>query len=121
MTCGYNAQTWGTYQAASQDVVNAIALRGNPLNPESLQQTVNGLALDFGAPCSEYEDHNYLAHMNTPNVVRDMHLINTLMNYTTFDFWGWSYGTVIGTMYAQMYPENVGKILIDGTQISFLG
>jgi len=53
--------------------------------------------------------------MNTPNVVRDFDLIRNLTGHDTFDYWGWSYGTIIGTMYAQMYPDKVGKMVLDGT------
>jgi len=75
---------------------------------------VDVLAIEDGIPCSEYEDHNYLAHINTPNVVRDLDLVNTLLNYNTFNYWGWSYGTIVGAMYAQMFPEKVGRMILDG-------
>lgn len=30
------------------------------------------------------------------------------------DFWGLSYGTLLGATYASMFPDNVGKMILDG-------
>jgi pimeloyl-ACP methyl ester carboxylesterase len=94
--------------------MSAAQLPGNPLTTDSLNTQVQFFAAQTGSFCSEYESKNYLAHMNTPNVVRDFDLIRNLTGHATFDYWGWSYGTIIGAMYAQMYPDRVGKMVLDG-------
>jgi len=114
LTCGYDSQTFKAYDNATFSLLGDVELRGNPIATGNLEQMVDILGMQTGIPCSEYEDQNYLAHTNTPNVVRDMDLIHTLMNYTTFNFWGFSYGTIIGAMYAQMYPQKVGRMILDG-------
>jgi pimeloyl-ACP methyl ester carboxylesterase len=40
--------------------------------------------------------------------------MRNLTGWPTFDYWGFSYGTEIGTMYAQMFPARVGKLVLDG-------
>jgi len=101
--------------------MGSISLPGKPLNRANLMVQVESFANAIGPFCGEYEDPNYLAHLNTPNVVRDFDLVRKLSGYETFDFWGFSYGTMIGTMYAHMFPERVGKIVLDGlSQINLL-
>lgn len=34
-------------------------------------------------------------------------------------YWGFSYGTTIGTTYAAMYPERVGRVILDGVLDSY--
>jgi pimeloyl-ACP methyl ester carboxylesterase len=67
-----------------------------------------------GGLCGGFESKYYLAHVNTPNVCRDFELMRNLTGWPTFDYWGFSYGTEIGTMYAQMFPARVGKLVLDG-------
>src|SRR5271169_1995771 len=101
MTCGFSSDTYGAFSNAFFALLDALQLPGNAL--KSLRANVEWFAASSGSLCSEYEDKYYLAHMNTPNVVRDFDLVRNLTGHETFDYWGWSYGTIIGTMYAQMY------------------
>jgi pimeloyl-ACP methyl ester carboxylesterase len=78
-------------------------------------KTMTQLEMAYPGPfCQTAEDHAYLAHINTPNVARDMDLIRNLTGYQTLDYWGSSYGTLLGTMYAALFPDRVGKIVLDG-------
>ena len=67
-----------------------------------------------GGYCGAGENLDYLAHINTPNVVRDFELVRSLEGVPQLDYWGISYGTVIGAMYTAMFPETSGRILLDG-------
>ena|SRR3981189_214975 len=115
MTCGFTSQSYGAFVNASNDAFTALQLPGNPLNKDSLTENVQMYASRAGSFCDEFENKEYLAHMNTPNVVRDFDLIRNLTGYDTLDYWGFSYGTVVGAMYAHMYPNRVGKMVLDGS------
>jgi len=52
--------------------------------------------------------------LRSPNVVRDIDLVRNLTKHETLDFWEFSYGTVVGAMYAAMFPDRVGKLVLDG-------
>ncbi|PMD33402.1 hypothetical protein L207DRAFT_608184 [Hyaloscypha variabilis F] len=54
-------------------------------------------------------DNDAGPHMTTAVNVRDMHTKCTLVNY-----WGFSYGTYIGQVFASMFPDRVGHFVIDG-------
>ena len=77
----------------------------------------NVTAGQYGPFCEKAEDQEYLAHVNTPNVARDLDLVRNLTGHATFDYWGFSYGTALGSMYAAMFPEKVGRMVIDGISI----
>lgn len=55
-----------------------------------------------------------LAHsMGTSQVARDMDLLRELMGEDRLDYLGYSYGTVVGATYSTLFPERVGRMLLD--------
>lgn len=52
-------------------------------------------------------------HMSTANVARDMDLLRQAFGEKTTKYYGVSYGTHLGTVYANLFPDNVGKVVID--------
>ncbi|TVY83935.1 Tripeptidyl aminopeptidase [Lachnellula suecica] len=51
-------------------------------------------------------------HMSTTTVVRD--IVAELEDPHLLNFWGISYGTVIGQVFASMFPDRVGRMALDG-------
>jgi pimeloyl-ACP methyl ester carboxylesterase len=56
---------------------------------------------------------SWLAAVGTRNVARDLDQVRNALGNDTLDFLGFSYGTVIAAVYAQMYPERVGRFVLD--------
>lgn len=52
--------------------------------------------------------------INTPQTAADMNSILDALGQRDMYYWGFSYGTTLGQTYAQMYPERVGRLAIDG-------
>lgn len=69
------------------------------------------------ALCQSGADPNYLAHLNAPNIARDLDLIRNLTGFDTIDYYGWSYGSVIGVTYAGLFPERIGHMVLDGRSL----
>ena len=55
-----------------------------------------------------------LSHISTTDTVRDMDRLRELNGDETITFAGLSYGTMIGQMYANMYPDRVRAMMLDG-------
>ncbi|KAJ7598026.1 hypothetical protein C8J56DRAFT_1159731 [Mycena floridula] len=59
-------------------------------------------------------DTGILSHITTDNVARDMLSIVEAYNETKLQYWGVSYGTVIGATFATLFPDKVERLIIDG-------
>jgi pimeloyl-ACP methyl ester carboxylesterase len=55
-----------------------------------------------------------LDHMSTANVARDMDLLRRAVGDRKMTYVGYSYGTAIGSTYANMFPDKVRAVVIDG-------
>ncbi len=55
----------------------------------------------------------WLAQLGSRNVARDVDRLRAALGDDTLSFVGYSYGTVIGSVYAQMFPERVGRMVLD--------
>ena len=53
-------------------------------------------------------------HMSTANVARDMDLLRRAVGDAKMTYVGYSYGTAIGSTYANMFPDKVRAVVIDG-------
>ncbi|KXX73962.1 Tripeptidyl aminopeptidase [Madurella mycetomatis] len=63
------------------------------------------------------------AHMSTASVARDMLEIvervdqrrnSNRLESPLLQYWGFSYGTVLGQVFASLFPDRVGKMVLDG-------
>jgi pimeloyl-ACP methyl ester carboxylesterase len=55
-----------------------------------------------------------LSAMSSANVARDMEAMRAAVGDDEMNFVGFSYGTVLGQTYAELFPDRVGRIIIDG-------
>lgn len=68
---------------------------------------------DYAAACEE-NTGPLLAQIDAASVARDMDVIRAVLGDTKINYLGYSYGTYLGTMYAELFPEKVGKMVLDG-------
>ncbi|TDL24013.1 alpha/beta-hydrolase [Rickenella mellea] len=57
-----------------------------------------------------------LKHVGTATVVRDLDRIYRVLegDQKAINFWGFSYGTAVGSYLVNMFPDRVGHVVIDG-------
>src|SRR5262249_25211397 len=55
-----------------------------------------------------------LAAVGTRNVARDMERIRAALGERRLNYLGYSYGTVLGAVYAQEFPTRVRTMVLDG-------
>ncbi len=59
-------------------------------------------------------------YINTDQTARDMDLIRELAGDAKLNYIGYSYGTWLGAWYASLFPERVGRMLLDSS-MNFAG
>ena len=55
-----------------------------------------------------------LAAVGTRDVARDMDVLRAALGDEKLTFFGQSYGTRLGAVYAEMFPQNVRAMVLDG-------
>jgi pimeloyl-ACP methyl ester carboxylesterase len=100
-------------------VDNATADRLNAVDPTpnsdaELRSFYDGThePVDLVARCVA-RNGDWLAQLGSRNVARDLDRLRGALREDTLTYVGFSYGTVIGAVYAQMFPDRVGKMVLD--------
>lgn len=60
-------------------------------------------------------------HMDTDSVARDLDVLRALAGDERLYYFGTSYGTFLGTRYAELFPANVGRMVLDSAQDPSIG
>ncbi|MFF4545387.1 alpha/beta hydrolase [Streptomyces sp. NPDC001435] len=69
-------------------------------------------ATDFGKGCTKAAG-KLMAHVSTTDTARDMDLMRQVLGDTKMHYFGISYGTELGGVYAHLFPRNVGRLILD--------
>lgn len=65
--------------------------------------------------CREYSQvPDLIDHMSTIDVVHDLDLLRAVFGQDKLNYLGYSYGTTIGALYADLFPSRVGRFVLDG-------
>ena len=67
----------------------------------------------FAAGC-ERDSGSLLPYVGTPNAARDMDVLRAVLGDRKLSYLGKSYGTYLGTWYAQLFPSHVRALVLDG-------
>lgn len=73
-----------------------------------------------GKGCVE-DDAALAAHVSTIEAARDMDVLRSALGRRTLDYLGKSYGTELGATYAELFPRQVGALVLDGAVDVSLG
>lgn len=82
-----------------------------PLSDEDLALQLES-AQWFADACAEHTGP-FLEFVGTEQVAADMDLLRALFGQEKLDYLGVSYGTLIGSTYADLFPEHVGRMVLD--------
>jgi pimeloyl-ACP methyl ester carboxylesterase len=67
----------------------------------------------FASECRE-KSGELVDHMTTEETARDFDIVRDALGSKTFDWFGFSYGTRLGATYATLFPNRVGRMVLDG-------
>ncbi|MFJ9820438.1 alpha/beta hydrolase [Streptomyces sp. NPDC101151] len=69
-------------------------------------------ATAFGKGCQKATGE-LMAHVSTTDTARDMDLMRQVLGDRTMHYFGISYGTELGGVYAHLFPKRVGRLILD--------
>ena len=95
-----------------QEIDELGAADGTPDSPAEEEQ----IAIDSTLPGEGCADNAspVFAHVGTVDAARDLDLARALVKDETLTYLGKSYGTMLGATYAELFPERVGRMVLDG-------
>ncbi|MFF8034475.1 alpha/beta hydrolase [Streptomyces sp. NPDC016626] len=103
---------------ASEPALDCAPDHFDPVRPDSVPATpaVERANLtrvrSFATACAEkYAD--LLPHIDTTSAVRDMDVIRRALGAKRINYFGYSYGTYLGAVYAKLFPERVRRLVLD--------
>jgi pimeloyl-ACP methyl ester carboxylesterase len=68
---------------------------------------------DFGQRCLDLTGP-LLGYVDTPSAARDMDMLRAALGDEKLNFLGYSYGTLLGQVYANLFPDRAGRLVLDG-------
>ncbi|HKG57643.1 MAG TPA: alpha/beta fold hydrolase, partial [Candidatus Limnocylindrales bacterium] len=91
---------------------NHVALDPSPDDPRELKALVDD-ARSFAAACGR-RNGDELGHVSTEDVARDLDLLREAVGDDKLTYLGFSWGTLLGATYADLFPDRVRAMALDG-------
>ncbi|MCV2394929.1 alpha/beta hydrolase [Actinotalea sp. M2MS4P-6] len=93
--------------------VDPFLTEDTPMTSQADLDAARAEATAFGQQCLD-NTGPLLEHVDTVSAARDMDLMRAVLGDDQLHYLGFSYGTFLGSTYADLYPENVGRLVLDG-------
>jgi pimeloyl-ACP methyl ester carboxylesterase len=82
-------------------------------SPAGVEQTERE-SREYAAKCVERMSTAFLATVGSRDVAKDIDVLRSVLGDESLTYLGYSYGTRIGTSYAEQFPGNVRAMVLDG-------
>ena len=69
----------------------------------------------YAADCTQATGSNLFNHVKTTDSVQDMESIRLALGQSKINYYGFSYGTYLGSVYMTLHPKQVGQFVLDST------
>ncbi|MGW7398723.1 alpha/beta hydrolase [Streptomyces cyaneofuscatus] len=94
-----------------EDSSDAVA----PLHPRT-EADRSAAASGARTAAEDCEEHSgpILRHVGTEDAARDLDVLRAALGERRLTYLGWSYGTSLGTSYAEQFPRRVRAMVLDG-------
>jgi pimeloyl-ACP methyl ester carboxylesterase len=79
-----------------------------------LMKTWRKRAAGYATACSRAGARSILDHVKTTDTVADLESLRVALGQDKINYYGFSYGTYIGQVYATLHPDRVGRFVLDG-------
>jgi pimeloyl-ACP methyl ester carboxylesterase len=88
-----------------------VAYDPDPDTPAEVDKATE-LGRGLGEACADAGELS--SHVSTVEVARDLDILRAVVGDKKLTYYGASYGTYIGSTYAELFPERVGRFVLDG-------
>ncbi len=109
ITCSTDAE------AKAMEGVSPVDGAGAPVAFEKRAAVMSERFKQLEADCaSRTKPTELLDHVDTVSVARDLDILRALSGDQKLTYAGFSYGTYLGATYAELFPANTGRLVLDG-------
>ena len=109
ITCSSDAE------AKAMEGVSPVNGAGAPAAFEQRAAVISEQVKQFEASCAaNTKPAELLDHVDTVSVARDLDVLRALSGDQKLNYAGFSYGTYLGATYAELFPANTGRLVLDG-------
>ena len=95
-----------------------FAADGTPDTPQEVAELAEASTL-LGEGCQTLSP-DVAPYMDTESAARDMDILRAVLGDEQLNYLGKSYGTYLGAQYAELFPDRVGRVVLDGVLPSSL-
>ncbi len=91
-------------------------LGGGSRSDETPEEIIAQAQAEFAAiaaGCAE-KSGDLFRHIDTISAAKDFDMVRAVLGLDTIDYLGYSYGTFLGATYAELFPNRVGRMILDG-------
>ncbi|MFE4452950.1 alpha/beta hydrolase [Streptomyces sp. NPDC056796] len=102
----------------STPALNCVPKYFEPVRPDSVpdsrkaEKASRDRAASFAAACGE-KHGDLLPYMDTVSAAKDLDVIRRALGAQRISYFGYSYGTYLGAVYAKLFPERVRRLVLD--------
>ena len=89
-----------------------VASDGSPDTQQEIDETV-AIYKQFAQACATKSAELY-SHLDTVSATRDIDILRATLGDSKLNWFGKSYGTFLGATYAGLFPDKVGRMMLDG-------
>ncbi|KAI0325960.1 alpha/beta-hydrolase [Cubamyces sp. BRFM 1775] len=119
--CFKSVEEYNTFWNGTIELTG-IEMTGNFTNPHDIKALLSQAPImqkkyeELGERCLQQPSGRYLEYVGTAATVRDMVAMADVLDGPTapINFAGLSYGTILGAWFINMFPERVGRVILDG-------
>jgi pimeloyl-ACP methyl ester carboxylesterase len=97
----------------SHEIPAWLGLDPAPATPQEINHVV-GASKAFVRGCKRSAAAKFIASLSTANNARDMERLRVALGEPKLTYYGLSYGTYLGTVYAEMFPRHIRAMVLDG-------
>jgi pimeloyl-ACP methyl ester carboxylesterase len=103
---------WGSFQKRQ-----LWDVKTSPVVDErrGLEYEAYSRAIAFSGACeTAMNETGIMEHLGTASTARDLLELVEMTGHSKLRYWGFSYGTILGGVFASMYPGKVERLVSDG-------